>query len=115
VAHLQERIAQIDTGEVAQAVRHAEFDGVTVEVGDYIGLHNGRLVTSAHTPEAVALALLEQMAADESDLITFYYGAQITVEAAENLKEMVCNRYPDQDVELAFGGQENYHYILSTE
>jgi dihydroxyacetone kinase-like predicted kinase len=115
VVQMQEHVNQVDTGEVAQAVRHAEFDGITVDVGDYIGLHNGRLVTSARTLEEVVLALLEQMAADESDLITLYYGMLIAAEAAENLKEMVCNHYPDQEVELAYGGQANYHYILSTE
>jgi dihydroxyacetone kinase-like predicted kinase len=114
-AHMQDHVAQVDTGEVAQAVRSAEFDGVTVEVGDFIGLHDGRLVTSAQTLEAVVLALLEQMAADESELITLYHAAHIAAGAAENLKEIVRTHYPDQHVELAYGGQANFHYILSTE
>jgi DAK2 domain fusion protein YloV len=114
-ALMQERITQLDTGEVAQAVRSAEFDGLAVEVGDFIGLHDGRLVTRGPTLETVVLALLEQMAADESELITLYYGEQIEIETAENLKEIVRNRYPDQDVELAYGGQHNFFYILSTE
>lgn len=114
-AQMQEHIAQIDTGEVTEAIRSAEFDGVAVEVGDFVGLHDGRLVTRGQTPEEVVFALLEQMAADESDLITIYYGEIIAAEAAENLKERVRSRYPDQEVELAYGGQAHYHYILSTE
>jgi DAK2 domain fusion protein YloV len=115
LAQMQEQIAQIDTGEVTQAVRSAEFDGVTVEIGDFIGLHDGRLVTRGSTAEEVVLSLLEQMAADESGLITLYSGEFIATEAAENLKETVRNRYPDQEVALVYGGQPHYHYILSTE
>jgi uncharacterized protein len=115
LADMQEQIAQIDTGEVTQAVRSAEFDGVTVEIGDFIGLHDGRLVTRGLTVEEVVLALLEQMAADESGLITLYSGDFIATEAAENLKETVRTHYPDQEVALVYGGQPHYHYILSTE
>jgi DAK2 domain fusion protein YloV len=114
-AHLHERMGLVDTGEVTQAIRNAEFDGVTVEVGDFIGLHDGRLVTSGHTLTAVVLSLLVQMAADESELITIYYGDFIATDAAENLIEIVRTHYPEQNVELAYGGQSHYHYILSTE
>lgn len=114
-AQMQEHILQVDTGEVTEAIRSAEFDGLTVEVGDFVGLHDGRLVTRGQTPEAVVFALLEQMAADESDLITIYYGEIIAAEAAQNLIERVRAHYPDQEVELAYGGQAHYHYILSTE
>ena len=112
---MQEHIARIDTGEVWQAVQDVEFDGVAVEVGDFIGLHDGRLVTRGRHLADVVFSLLEQMAADESNTITLYYGDFITAEAAENLKETVCNRYADQSVHLAYGGQAYCHYILSTE
>lgn len=112
---MQEHIARIDTGEVWQAVQDVEFDGVAVEVGDFIGLHDGRLVTRGHQVADVVLSLLDQMAADESSTITLYYGDFITAGAAENLKETVRNRYADQSVHLAYGGQAYCHYILSTE
>jgi DAK2 domain fusion protein YloV len=114
-AHLHERMGLVDTGEVTQAVRSAEFDGVTVDVGDFIGLHDGRLVTRNHEVTAVVLSLLVQMAADESELITLYYGDFIATDAAENLIKIVRTHYPEQNVELAYGGQAHYHYILSTE
>jgi DAK2 domain fusion protein YloV len=112
---MQENIVQVDTGEVTEAIRNAEFDGLTVEVGDFVGLHDGRLVTRGQTSEEVVFALLEQMAADESELIIIYYGETIAAEAAQNLIERVRAHYPDQEVELAYGGQAHYHYILSTE
>jgi DAK2 domain fusion protein YloV len=114
-AQLQEQMGRIDTGEITQAVRSAEFDGVTVQVGDFIGLHNGRLVTSSDNLLTVVRSLLIQMAADESELITIYYGEIIAQDEAENLAEIVRTHYPEQDVELAYGGQPHYHYVLSTE
>ncbi len=114
-AQLQEQMGRVDTGEVTQAVRSAEFDGVTVEVGDFIGLHNGRLVTCGDNLLSVVRSLLIQMAADESELITIYYGENIAQDDAENLAEIVRTHYPEQEIELAYGGQPYYHYVLSTE
>lgn len=114
-AELQTAMDRIDTGEVTQAVRSAEFDGLTVEVGDWIGLHDGRLVTRGDNRQDVVLALLIQMAADESEQITIYYGADIAQDEAQNLAEIVRTHYPEQDVELTYGGQPHYHYVLSTE
>jgi hypothetical protein len=115
LAHMQEEMALIDSGEVTQAVRNAEFDGITVDVGDFIGLHDGRLVTRGEGLQQVVRSLLDQMAADESRRITIYYGDFISAEAAENLIESVRTHYPEAEVKLAYGGQTHYHYILSTE
>ncbi|MFN8486387.1 MAG: DAK2 domain-containing protein [Caldilineaceae bacterium] len=114
-AQMQKQMDIIDTGEVTQAVRSAEFDGITVEVGDFIGLHNGRLVTRSDGLNNVVSSLLIQMAADESEIITIFYGDFVSEEAAQNLAESVSTSYPEQTVELVYGGQPFYHYILSTE
>ena len=112
---MQKQMELIDTGEVTQAVRSAEFDGITVEVGDFIGLHNGRLVTRSDGLNNIVSSLLIQMAADESEIITIFYGDFVSEEAAQNLAESVSSSYPEQTVELVYGGQPFYHYILSTE
>ena len=114
-AQMQKQMEPVDTGEVTQAVRSAEFDGITVEIGDFIGLHNGRLVTRSDGLTNIVLSLLIQMAADESEIITIFYGDFASEEAAQNLVEIVCSSYPEQTVELVYGGQPFYHYILATE
>lgn len=114
-AYMQKQMELLDTGEVTQAVRSAEFDGITVGVGDFIGLHNGRLVTRSDGLNNVVASLLIQMAADESEIITIYYGDFVSEEAAQNLAESISTSYPEQTVELVYGGQPFYHYILSTE
>jgi len=114
-AQMQKQMEGLDTGEITQAVRSAEFDGITVEVGDFIGLHNGRLVTRSDGLTNVVLSLLIQMAADESEIITIFYGDFVEEETAQNLAEIVCTNYPEQTVELVYGGQPFYHYVLATE
>ena len=114
-AQMQKQMEGLDTGEVTQAVRSAEFDGITVEVGDFIGLHNGRLVTRSDGLTNVVLSLLIQMAADESEIITIFYGDFVAEETTQNLAEIVCTNYPEQTVELVYGGQPFYHYVLATE
>ena len=105
----------VQTGEVTQAVRSATVDGVQVHQGDIIGLHNGKLTSCGAGVSDVALALLEKMQTEERALITIYSGDFVAVAAAQDFAETVRQRYPEQDIELAYGGQPHYHYILSVE
>lgn len=112
---MKAHIDDVQTGEVTQAVRSATVDGVQVQQGDIIGLHNGKLVVCGASVSDVTLALLEKMAAETSTLITIYYGDFVATAAAQDFAETVRRRYPEQDIELAYGGQPHYHYILSVE
>lgn len=114
-ADMSAAMTVIHTGEVTQAVRDVEFDGLDVSVGDVIGLHDGALVVKGTEIDATALALLERMNVAESEFITIYYGGSINAESGQSFADQVQQLYPDQDVELIFGGQPYYHYILSTE
>ena len=114
-ADMTEAMTAVHTGEVTEAVRDVEFDGLDVSVGDVIGLHDGALVVKGTEIDATALALLERMNVAESEFITIYYGGSTTAESAQIFADQVQQLYPDQDVELIFGGQPYYHYILSTE
>lgn len=115
VKQMKTHIDAVQTGEVTQAVRSATVDSVQVHQGDIIGLHNGKLVSCGASVTDVALALLEKMEAATSALITIYYGDFVAAAAAQDFAETVRQRYPEQDIELAFGGQPHYHYILSVE
>lgn len=108
-------MSAIHTGEVTEAVRDVTFDGFDVNVGDVIGLHDGVLVVKGTEIDATALALIERMNVAESEFITIYYGGSTSAESAQNFADQLQDLYPDQDVELIFGGQPYYHYILSTE
>jgi dihydroxyacetone kinase-like predicted kinase len=112
---MEEQISAVQTGEVTQAVRTADVDGMSVHQGDIIGLHNGKLVVVGSSVQEVTLGLLARMGTADSSLITIYYGNFVAEAAAENLAESVRAEYADLDVELAYGGQPHYHFILSVE
>lgn len=115
-AQMMERAAQdVQTAEITTATRDAQINGVSVEEGKIIGLLDGELTASGDTLEEVVREVLRQMKTDEQEIITVYYGEDISSTAAERLADEIRASYPDQEVELVDGGQPHYHYILSAE
>ncbi len=115
-AQMMEQAAHsVQTAEITTATRDAQINGVTVEGGKIIGLLDGELTTSGSILEEVVQEMLRQMAADEHEIITIYYGEGIAGTGAERLADEIRASYPDQEVELVDGGQPHYHYILSVE
>jgi len=115
VQFMEAALDNVQTGEVTVAVRDARFGSIEVTAGDFIGLRDGELTTRGESPEAVVLTLLDQMQADEAEIITIYYGEPVSSAAAEALVATLQDRYPEQEIELIDGGQPHYHYILSVE
>jgi dihydroxyacetone kinase-like predicted kinase len=108
-------IHSVQTAEITRAIRSVKYNGLEVEEGEVIGLLNGELTASGSSIGGVILELLEQMKAEEHEIITAYYGEDIEeAQAAELVKEL-SERYPQQDWELVDGGQPHYYYILSAE
>ncbi len=105
----------VQTGEVTVAVRDIRLGDIDVVEGDFIGLKDDDLVAHGDAPEAVVFALLGEMEAGESEIITLYRGQPTSMEAAEALEAELRDRYPEQEIELADGGQPHYHYIFSVE
>ncbi len=108
-------LQHVQTGEVTIAVQDAHFDGVSVKAGDVIGLLNDQLTTTGPSADAVVHTLLEQMDAANLEVITLYYGEPVTKEQAADLRAVVQEAYPDQEIEAIDGGQPFYHYIISAE
>lgn len=105
----------VESGEITTATRSVELDGVKVEAGEVIGIVNERLVAAGPTVEQVLWTMLEQMALEEREILTLYYGDGVKAEQAAHLVAQIGERYPDQEIELVDGGQPYYHYILSVE
>jgi DAK2 domain fusion protein YloV len=105
----------IETAEITRAIRSVRFNGLEVEEGEIIGLVNGDLKASGTTVEEVVLSLLEHINAAEYEIITTYYGEDVTLSQAEELVTKLREHYPEQDWELINGGQPHYHYIMSAE
>jgi DAK2 domain fusion protein YloV len=112
---MEQAASLVETGEITTAVRDVTLNGVAVKTGDIIGLHNGTLVVALTDQEAVAWDLLKRMRAASREIITIYYGQDVTADTAENFADQVRAQYPDQDVEVVNGGQPFYAYLISAE
>jgi DAK2 domain fusion protein YloV len=105
----------VRTGEITTATRSVEIDGVKVESGQVIALLDGKLVASAGSVEEGCLELLEKANAADHELITLFYGQDITHAEANRIADTIRSRYPGQEVEVQEGGQPHYQFIISVE
>jgi DAK2 domain fusion protein YloV len=112
---MAEGMKHVRTGEVTTAVREAQFNGIQVREGQVIGLLDGILATAGATYEEVVVDLLRRMEAGQAEIITIYYGEDVSEEEAQRLQDLVRQEFPQQEVELVAGGQPHYPFILSVE
>lgn len=105
----------VQTGELTRAVRDAKVNGIEVKEGQVIGLLNNALVTTGTERDEVAWDLLGRMDAENSELITIYWGGDLKEADAQAFQERVQDHYGDAEVELIYGGQPFYDYIISAE
>lgn len=105
----------VSSGEITLATRSVVLDGVDVGEGEYIGVANGRLCTAGTDMPAILPEILEEMAMDEKELLSIYYGQDVLPAEAEILARKIETLYPDLEIEVLFGGQAIYHYILGAE
>ncbi len=112
---MEQAAVSVETGEITTAVRDVTLNGVTVKVGDIIGLHNGALVVAGKGEEEVAWDLLKRMHTGDREIVTIYYGQDKDAAAAQAFAERVRAEYPDQEVEVIDGGQPFYAYLISAE
>lgn len=105
----------IDAGQVTYAVRDTVIGKFTIKKGDIIGLDKGDIVTSGKNVEKVTTSLIDSMLADDKEVVTLYYGADVAEEEAERFVEKLCETHPDVEFILHYGGQPLYYYVLSIE
>ena len=110
-----EAAQRVRTGMITYAVRDSEFEDLHICEGDIIGLHNGRVSVRSNDIHEVAMELIRSIVAEDDSLITIYYGADTKQEDAEALCSELQELYPDCDVEVMYGGQPLYYYLLSVE
>ena len=107
--------AHVQTAEITRAVRSVQLDGISVSEGDVIGLVNGRLVTAGTDLEAVVHDTLARMQVERYEIVTVYYGTDVTRGEAEAMAQRIKEQYPKQEIEIVEGGQPFYAYIISAE
>ena len=112
---MTEEIANIKSGSVTYAVRDTEIDDKTIKQGDIMGIGDKTILSVGQNIQDVTKDMIEQLAGEDAELISIYYGSDVTEEDANALAKAVEAVYPDVDVEVNYGGQPIYYYILSVE
>ena len=108
-------IKRVSTGQVTYAVRDTSIDGKDIKQGDFMGIGDSGILSVGTAISEVTLNMIDEMMSDEMELISIYYGSEITEEDAGNLRAKVEEKYPGCDIELQYGGQPIYYYIVSGE
>lgn len=108
-------IGAVATGQVTYAVRDTHIDGREIRQGDFMGLGDHGILAVGTSISGVTLELVDAMMTPDKELISVYYGEEIDKDDAEKLGERLMEKYPDCDIELQYGGQPIYYYIISAE
>ncbi|MBD5449930.1 MAG: DAK2 domain-containing protein [Lachnospiraceae bacterium] len=108
-------IANVSTGQVTYAVRDTSIDGKEIRQGDFMGIGDSGILSVGTAISEVTMNMIDEMMSEEMELISIYYGSEITEEDAESLRAQVETKYPACDIELQYGGQPIYYYIVSAE
>ncbi len=113
--NMLEAIENVKSGQVTYAVRDTSIDGKTIKQGDIMGLSDKGLLAVGSDISDVAFDVISECYDEDKEIISIYYGSDVTKEDAEKLSERVSEEFPDCDVSLYFGGQPIYYYIVSVE
>ena len=112
---MKEEISRVKSGSITYAVRDTEIDDKVIKEGNIMGIGDKTIMAVGEDIEAVTKEMLSLLIDDESELVSLYYGAEIDEDAANALAEALEEEYPDIDIEVNYGGQPVYYYILSVE
>ncbi|MBQ6175189.1 MAG: DAK2 domain-containing protein [Clostridia bacterium] len=113
--HMEEAAQHVKTATITYAVRDSENNGVTIHEGDYIGLSNGKISYAGQDIDETVDELMNSLMTEDDELITVYYGSDVTEETAKKLADRIAENWPDCDVECLAGGQPLYYYLISVE
>ena len=108
-------MGRIHTGQITYAVRNTNIDGMEIHEGDIMGIGDSGMLAVGQNVNETVLETLKRMVEDESELISVYFGEDVTEEDAEALVEKGQTAFPNCEVELNDGGQPIYYYLLSVE
>ncbi len=113
--NMNAEIANVKSGSVTYAVRDTEIDDKEIKQGDIMGIGDKTILSVGGDINGVTKDMVSQLVDGSSELISIYYGSEVTKEDADSLVAAIGEAYPDVDVEVNYGGQPIYYYLLSVE
>ncbi len=114
-AAMLEEIQNVKSGQVTYAVRDTHIDDKEIHEGDIMGIGDTGILAVGKDVEETTKEMLACLVDEDSELISLYYGEEITEETAESLAKEIEELYPDVDVDMHSGGQPIYYYVLAVE
>ena len=114
-ARMEEAAQAVRSGSVTYAVRDSSFDGKEIHEHDILGLDEGKVAFVGTEVSSVTMDLLRSMVGPDSELITLFYGADVSEEDAEALRGQIEQDFPQCELEMLAGGQPLYYYLFSVE
>lgn len=112
---MDEEIGNVKTGQVTYAVRDTHIDDKEIKEGNIMGIGDRAILAVGEDITGTALEMFDALLDEDSELISIYYGEDVTKENAEDLGAQLAEKYPDCDIEVHFGGQPIYYYVVSVE
>ncbi|OOE11972.1 DAK2 domain-containing protein [Fictibacillus arsenicus] len=112
---MNEAITSVKSGQVTYAVRDTSIDGVEIAKGDFMGISEGKIISSKKNKLEVTKELLEKMMDEDSEIVTLIYGEDSSEDEAQELADFIEEKFPDAEAEIHDGKQPIYSFILSVE
>ncbi|MGN0185106.1 MAG: DAK2 domain-containing protein [Aristaeellaceae bacterium] len=112
---MTEAAENVHTASITYAVRDTTYEGKEIHQGDIMGMIDNKLSVLGSQVHQVCLDIAEKMVSEDTDLITIYYGSDVSEEDAQKLCDALAEKYDDCDVELQYGGQPLYYYLIAVE
>jgi dihydroxyacetone kinase-like predicted kinase len=114
-ARMAEEMKKVRSGQVTYAVRDTSIDGMEIKQGNIMGIGDKTILAVGEEIKATTFELVQKLTDEDSELISLYYGEEISEGEANEMAEELMEAYPNLDVEVHYGGQPIYYYVLSVE
>jgi len=115
IRNMENSLKEVITGQLTFAVRDSSINGLKIQKGNIIGICNNEIRTAGQNIAGVFLDLLKREISEDHEILTIFYGKDVSKERAEKLAEKLEETYPHLEIELHFGGQPLYYYLYSLE
>lgn len=112
---MKDAVSGVLTCEVTYAVRDTIIDDQKIHKNDFMGIGDKGLLAVTRDLDKTVMKSLEEMMDDDKELISLYYGEDVSESEAEAVSSKISEEYPNVDVEVQYGGQPVYYYIISVE
>ena len=112
---MSSEISMVKTGQVTYAVRDTVIDDKEIKQDDFMGIGDSGILSLRQNLEPTIMDMMKQLVDEDSAIVSIYYGEDTKEEDANALGEKIGEAFPDVEIEVHYGGQPIYYYVISVE